>query len=207
MRMEIQLIGDPFGRDDCDPDDPDDPCCDPDDSCCEPTEVNGGGCWEPPSPGPGPPPNPPPPPPDCMLELEYRPAGITGVVGATHASIMVTDGEGYTFTIQGEPHNYPFPPWGKLDVSNTTLKNINDKQWGPLLTSANDPSLCDQVAALETAEFSYSNDEVNYYPWGPNSNSLVHWLLTSAGVSGSFTAPPGSKGWNKPLYGTFYGIH
>jgi RHS repeat-associated protein len=146
-------------------------------------------------------------PPSCTLELEYRGAGITGIAGRTHASIVVTDGEGYTFTIQGEPEHYRInPPWGKLLVGNTP-GNINNQEWGPLLTSTGDPSLCSQVAALETSESNYSNDEVNYYPWGPNSNSLASWLLGSAGLSGYFTAPPGSTGWNTSLYGTFYGIH
>ena len=59
------------------------------------------------------------PPPRCSLELEYRPAGITGVLGRTHASLVVQDSLGYTFTIQGEPQRYPLPPWGNLEVSNT----------------------------------------------------------------------------------------
>jgi RHS repeat-associated protein len=156
---------------------------------------------------PVPPPAPPvssaPPPPDCSVELEYRPAGITGVLGRTHASLVIEDSFGYTFTMQGEPQNYPLPPWGNLVVSNTQ-GNIGDTQWGNTLTSAKDPQLCDQVSQIEKAELYYSNNPVLYDPLGPNSNTLVHWLLESGYIDQNFTAPPGSTGWNLSLYGHLF---
>ena len=150
--------------------------------------------------GGGPPPAKPPQPtpPNCSLELEYRTAALTG---RSHASLVVDDSYGYTFTIQGEPQNYPLPPWGNLLVYNTP-GNINNQQWGSTLTSNTDPGLCQQINDLETAENYYSHNEVAYYPWGPNSNSLISWLLQSGYVSRYFTAPPLTTGWNTPLYGT-----
>src|SRR5581483_2777810 len=109
----------------------------------------------------------------------------------THASLVVQDRFGAVFTIQGEPHHYPTPPWGPLDISNTA-GDINDRQWGTTLTSAIDPTLCDQIDEIETAELYYSAHEVSYDPIGPNSNSLVHWLLQSGFVAQYFSAPPGS---------------
>ena len=136
--------------------------------------------------------------PTCSLTLEYRPAGITGVLGATHSSIVVSDSFGFTFTIQGQPQNYPFPPWGNLVVGNTP-GDIHNQQWGGL-TSTVDPNLCSQVSEIEGGEVYYSNHPVAYNPRGPNSNSLVHWLpLQAPGLY--FTAPPGTYGWNTPLYG------
>ena len=92
------------------------------------------------------------------------------------------------------------PTWGNLIVSNTP-GNIGDQQWGPLLTSATDPNLCKQVSDIETAENYYSNHQVPYFPRGPNSNSLVHWLLENGYVDQYFTAPPRTTGWDTPLYG------
>jgi hypothetical protein len=145
----------------------------------------------------------PPPPPSCSLELEYRPAGITGRLGRTHASLVVQDSSGYTFTIQGRPHNYPLPPWGNLDVYNKE-GNIHDPQWGTTLTSATDGNLCGQISQIETAEAYYSTHEVSYNPLGPNSNSLMHWLLQSGYVDQYFSAPPGSTGWSTSLYGHIF---
>ncbi len=120
-------------------------------------------------------------------------------MGCSHAY----DSFGFTFTIQGEPQNYPSPPWGNLVVYNTP-GNINNRQWGKTLTSSTDPNLCQQINWIEAAEALYSADEVSYSPWGPNSNSLVHWLLDNGFVDQYFSAPPGSTGWNVPLY---RGIH
>jgi hypothetical protein len=120
---------------------------------------------------------------------------------------VVDDSFGFLFTIQGKPQNYPskLPPWGKLLAENSG-GNIGNSKWGPILTSAGDPALCSQIGQIETAELYYSNNEVDYYPWGPNSNSLVSWLLESGNVDQYFTGPPGSLGWNTPLYGTLLGI-
>jgi hypothetical protein len=142
------------------------------------------------------------------LELEYRQAALTG---RSHASVVVTDSYGFTFTMQGEPQNYPLPKglppsWGNLVLSNTP-GNIGDQQWGPILISTVDPSLCDQISQMENAENYYSSHQVEYFPWGPNSNSLAHWLLESGGVDQYFTAPPKTTGWNTALYGTILGIH
>jgi RHS repeat-associated protein len=144
------------------------------------------------------------PPPDCSLELEYWTAAKTG---RSHASLVVTDSSGYTFTMQGQPQYYPFPhrgrhgvpTWGNLEVSNTP-GNIGDQQWGNTLTSSIDPSLCAQISDIETAEDFYSKNMVTYKPWGPNSNSLVAWLLQSGYVSSYFTAPPKTTGWTTSLY-------
>jgi hypothetical protein len=163
----------------------------------------GGGC---PAPEPPPPQQPPsnPAPPSCSLELEYRGAKYTR---RSHASLVVDDSSGYTFTIQGKPEYYPIgihlPLWGKLEVSNE-FGNIGDTQWGPILTSAIDPSLCNQISQIETAEDYYSKLPVWYNPAGPNSNSLIHWLLDSGYVDQYFTAPPKSTGWNTPLYGNLF---
>jgi RHS repeat-associated protein/uncharacterized repeat protein (TIGR01451 family) len=189
--------------DDCDPGDPEDPCeppvvppdpCD-DVSLCGPDEP-------PPPPDPEPPPDPGPPPPSCSLELEFRPAALTR---RSHASLVVADSYGFTFTMQGQPQYYPLPKgmpptWGNLIVSNTP-GNIGDQQWGPLLTSATDANLCKQVSDIETAENYYSNHQVPYFPRGPNSNSLVHWLLENGYVDQYFTAPPRTTGGDTPLYG------
>ena len=141
------------------------------------------------------------PPPSCSLTLEYKRAALTG---RTHAMLVVTDSSGFTFTMQGEPHCYPypqgFPPtWGDLDVSETA-GDVGYQHWGATLTSATDANLCDSVAGIETAENAYANDQVAYNPLGPNSNSLVHWLLEMGDVD-DFTATPKSTGWNTPLYG------
>jgi len=160
----------------------------------------------PPAPGcaaPEPPAGPAAPTPDCWIELEYRSAGITGVFGRTHASLVVHDAFGFTFTIQGEPHNYPLPPWGSLDISNTP-GDIGNTQWGQTLTSNTDPNLCDQIDDIEAAEIYYASKEVSYNPRGPNSNSLIHWLLESGWVDQYFSAPPGSTGWNVSLYGHLF---
>jgi RHS repeat-associated protein len=157
-------------------------------------------------------PNPTPPsqqpaPSSCSLELEYRQAALTR---GNHASLVVTDSYGYTITMQGKPQNYPLPrgmppTWGNLVAVNQDV-NIGDQQWGSTLTSSTDASLCDQVSDIEKAENYYSNNPVTYYPWGPNSNSLAHWLLESGYVDQYFTAPPLTFGWKTPLYGTILGI-
>lgn len=88
-------------------------------------------------------------------------------------------------------------------MSNTP-GNINNQQWGKTLTSAIDSSLCYQISQLETAEAYYASNEVSYNPAGPNSNSLVDWLLESGYVDGYFSAPPGSVGWGVALYGHIF---
>lgn len=79
---------DPFGREDCDPEDP---CCDPDEGCDEPcVEYLGEGCGEPPSP-PGPAPGPPPEPagPDCNAIVSA--VGFAGLT-YTNATEIWNDG-------------------------------------------------------------------------------------------------------------------
>jgi RHS repeat-associated protein len=181
-------------------------------------EDDGGGCQDssvsqfdptpvPPGPNPCPPPAPPTPPiapPTCALELEYIGAKAAAKV-ANHAAIVVQDMFGFIFTMEGFPTS-PVPPWGNLIPKNTP-GNIGYTQWGSTLTSAQDPALCNQISAIEVAEQYYSNHEVTYLAWGPNSNSFAHWLLESGYanpggyVDQYFTAPPNTPGWNTPLYG------
>jgi hypothetical protein len=161
------------------------------------------GEWVPDSFGPGPTKPKPPPPPSCSLELEY--AGVKSLRGTlNHAAVVVTDSFGYTFTMEGFPQS-TIPPWGNL-VPTNTAGNIGDTQWGPILTSSQDSTLCSQITAIETAENYYSNHEVAYLGWGPNSNSFAHWLLESGYVDQYFSAPPRTPGWDTPLYGTLWGI-
>ena len=94
-----------------------------------------------------------------------------------------------------------FPPtWGDLTVYNTS-GNIGDQQWGNTLTTGTDANLCNQINFIETAEDDYSTHQVRYNPFGPNSNSLVHWLLSMGYLGNYFSAPPKTTGWNSPLYG------
>ncbi|SPF39112.1 hypothetical protein SBA4_2300003 [Candidatus Sulfopaludibacter sp. SbA4] len=148
-----------------------------------------------------------PPAPSCSLELEYAPVQslhYTPLHRRNHALLVVTDGDGNTFTMEGNPQTVA-PPWGML-VPDNLPGNVGDAQWGSILTSSQDPNLCNQIASIETAENNYSNNEVHYNPLGPNSNSFINWLLQSGGVDQYFTAPPGTTGWSTSLYGTLWGI-
>jgi hypothetical protein len=117
------------------------------------------------------PPSKPPPPPDCMLKVEIR--KTDKVPGATHASVVVTDASGATFTMEGFP-DYAYLLFGNLAVQNTA-GDIKNTQWGPTLTSSMIPDLCDRIGAIETAEIYYSTHEVRY--GSATSNTLAHWLL------------------------------
>ncbi len=144
-----------------------------------------------------------PPAPDCSLELEYT--GVKSLLGVVnHAAIVLTDSYGYTITMEGFPQQ-TLPPWGNL-VPQNAAGNAGYTQWGNTLTSSQDPSLCDQIGEIETAEIYYANHEVAYFGWGPNSNSFAHWLLQSGYVDQYFTQPPSTPGWNTPLYGTLWGV-
>jgi hypothetical protein len=195
-----------YGDGGCDPDEVDcigDGGCDPEVEDCPCTPPGQGFNGDP---GPGgfcpvgggpPPPKQQPPPPTCSLELEYTGVKSLGRV-VNHAALVVDDSFGYMFTMQGFPQ-HTLPPWGNL-VAQNTPGNIGDTQWGNVLTSKQDPSLCSQISSIETAENFYSKNEVEYYGWGPNSNSLINWLLESGDVNQYFTQPPLTPGWNTPLY-------
>jgi hypothetical protein len=150
--------------------------------------------------GPPPPPKPKQPKPDCMLKVEIR--KTEKVPGATHASVVVTDAQGNTFTMQGFP-DYSYFPFGNLDVQNTA-GDIHDTQWGPTLTSSMIPDLCDRIADIERGEAYYASHEVRY--GYVTSNTLAHWLLENGNVDVDqyYSAPPGSVGWDRNLYGNLF---
>ena len=67
-----------------------------------------------------------------------------------------------------------------------------------------DSNLCQQINRIYSYEMYYNQHPVDYMPMGdPNSNSLAHYSLFSAGLFGIFTAPPGTDGlggWWTPIY-------
>lgn len=136
--------------------------------------------------------------PDCMLKVEIR--STQKVPGATHASVAVTDAQGYTFTMEGFP-DYAYLPFGNLGVLNTD-HDIHDTQWGPTLTSGMIPDLCDRIASIETGEAYYASHEVRY--GYVTSNTFARWLLQNGNLDQYFSTPPGGVGWDRNLYGNLF---
>jgi RHS repeat-associated protein len=137
-----------------------------------------------------------PPQPECKLKVETR--STEKIPGASHASVVVTDAEGNTFTMEGFP-DYSSFPFGNLAVQNTA-GDINNSQWGQTLTTAMIPDLCDRIARIEAAEAYYASNPVRYGP-DATSNTLAHWLLQNGNLDQYFSSPPGAVGWNSDLYG------
>jgi hypothetical protein len=133
------------------------------------------------------------------VKLEYRPVVRAGITWGYHTDIVVTDQYGFTTTMEGT-HDHAT---GNLGVQNDP-GDIHDKQWGKTLTSQMVSDLCDRINDMFSAEMNYSNNEVKYFALGPNSNSLAHWLLQAGFISQYFTAPPGTTGWNTPVYGNLF---
>jgi hypothetical protein len=116
-----------------------------------------------------------------------------------------------SITLEGFPQTPNFP-YGNL-IAFTSANGLNgtnattNSEWGPELESTNlgnggmvDPSLCSQISSILSAEASYNQNQVGYWLFGPNSNSLANFFLNAGGLGWVFTAPPGTTGWNVPVY-------
>lgn len=88
---------------------------------------------------------------------------------------------------------------GKSQAVNTAgnTLDVRAKLWGNALITATDPSLCAAIGLIEAAKIYYSDNPVEYWPTGPNSNTFVAWLLARLCFI-IFTAPPATTGWNSP---------
>jgi len=143
-----------------------------------------------------------------------------------HSYLWVDDAWGFTMAIEGFPQQNTLGNWGLLVAQNSPngLQGTNasaNAEWGPeLVSSASvlgpgspslasgnftvDPNLCGQINSIFSYEMYYNAYPVSYMPvGGPNSNSLAHYFLTSAGLSGIFSEPPGTGGlggWWTPIY-------
>ena len=141
-------------------------------------------------------------PPKCDEELYTRPLnGIPGLIGS-HQYMVVNDGMGNEWTIEGEPQQAQAFNWGNL------VSSAIENGYG----AHDDPSKdkvfggdwiipCSEVDGLVAIAQSF-NGTAKYTPGGPNSNSFMNWFLNKSGLSFLYpTAPPFAIGWYATIPG------
>ena len=163
----------------------------------------GGGC-----PAPEPPPAPPPQPqPPCSDDLQMFNRPVKLVRPASHSYLEITTTNGTLLdTVEGAPislgPHYPTMLVGQVDPGGTGLSGNNpskDSRFGLTLVIP-----CSEAAAIIVAADSFK--PVPYTGWaglfgvnlppGANSNTFMHWLLSTVGLSFYYPIPPpGAYGW------------
>jgi hypothetical protein len=205
---------DPRGRIDCDPDDYECQCSDPAssyfascgsgdcgdgflDASCSGSGGGGGGV-PPPAPPPAPPLTP-----QCDVELNTRPVYASGGFG-THSYLEVWGSSGMENTLEGGPSNggllNTFTP-GVLR-SFDTVNGFEYPDDLPADQGSINAISCTQANALIVDDLNFSTT-LTYSAtglFGPNSNSFLHWLINTGGLSSLYpNAPFGAVGWNNPV--------
>jgi len=150
--------------------------------------------------------------PQCDEQLYTRPVdGLGGAVGliASHQYMVITDGTGHEWTIEGEPQHPAIINWRNRTVNWGKLVSSEIKDgYGAHDDPAHDQKFgndniipCDEVATLVAIAVGFSTTAA-YTPSGPNSNSFMSWFINQAGLGSYYpTAPPHSVGWGVPIPG------
>jgi RHS repeat-associated protein len=143
------------------------------------------------------------PPPQCDVELNTRPVYASAGIG-THSYLEVWGSTGGEDTLEGGPTN-----GGLLNTFTPGVLKSFDTPDGfaytddlPADQGTINPISCTQADALIADDRKFSTTLTYSFAglFGPNSNSFLHWLITTGGLSSLYpSAPFGAFGWNNPV--------
>jgi hypothetical protein len=121
----------------------------------------------------------------------------------SHQYVVVHDGVGNEWTIEGEPQSFKWFHWGYLVSS--VIENGYGQDDNPNRDTVFGGDWiipCSEVPDLVSTARGFNNGTALYSPLGPNSNSYMHWFLVQTGLSFYYPLPPpGAMGWYDPIPG------
>ena len=161
--------------------------------------------------------------PHCAIQLKYLdveavpgPGWLTG----NHAFLAVVGRTGGWRFIEGLPESSEYQKWGDLIINTGEITKKSDKAKAPQsgITLRGGTEVCDKVDDLDRLAAEYMSNKVKYNgsssnplddDFGPNSNSLVRYLLNRVNLLGLrtrngalyFPQPPNTRGWIHKING------